>query len=76
MSDNFHGASCALRHGGTVCDCGFIKPLSAKEKEIVALRAAITDAREAITAAAQFVGDPKTYDLLITWLARYPKDTP
>jgi len=50
MTDAFHSSDCALRRDGKECTCGYVKPLSKKEKETVELREAIVKAR--IIAAA------------------------
>jgi cobalamin biosynthesis protein CbiD len=55
MSNNFHSADCALRHGSTMCTCGFVKPRS--DKEIIAeLRAELDEAIKAWDLAIAEIG--------------------
>ena len=45
MTYNFHSAECALRHDGVECTCGYVKPLSQKEKQMEELRQMVVNAR-------------------------------
>lgn len=33
---NYHDKDCALRHNGTECTCGYVKPLSKKDRVVKA----------------------------------------
>lgn len=79
--DNFHGASCALRHNGKECTCGYVKPLTKQEKEISRLR---LESDKAAVIIGSFVKDDEvwkediynlydSYDEGKAWLKNYKR---